>query len=83
MILFTDTARVISTIGIARRELDRIERVTGCRPDEWMHSVHDRAIADNMNGSALDFDAFTMQVACFTDHFIDVVRETCPATISY
>lgn len=73
----------ISTHGIIRRELDRIERITGSRPVDWMSVVHDIAITDNTEGGYFDFDGFEIQVSCDADHYIDFVLENYPACISY
>jgi hypothetical protein len=71
----------ITTMSIINRELDRIERLTGCRPVDWMYDIHDLAIIDNTEGGHFDFEGFVMQVSCDADHYIDFVQENYPELI--
>lgn len=61
------------TISIVRRELDRIERATGYRPDSLFISVYIKAYNEYAAGSCFDIEGFEIYISCLADSFIDSV----------
>lgn len=74
-------AKGVSTAGILRRELDRIESATGVRPVDWMDEMHDLALMDNSDGSRFDFEGFEVQLGCYADQYIDFMQENYPQCV--
>lgn len=67
--------RGISTLGIVRRELDRIESLTGDRPVDWMLTNYDEDVDEFYTADGFDWDAFEMHIGCLADHYIDFINE--------
>ena len=67
--------RNISTLSIARRELDRIESLTGNRPEDWYMTNYDEDIDDYYGPDGFEFDDFAMHLALVADSYIDFVHE--------
>ena len=63
--------RGASTLAMARRELDRIESMTGTRPSDWLMDVYDQVIDDYYGPDGFDFDAFEMYLGFLADSFLD------------
>jgi len=74
-------AKGVSTRGIVARELDRIEQITGDRPEDWMEEISEIAIQENTDGDTFDFDGFDLQVTVNADHYIDFIRRNYPEQI--
>lgn len=68
-------SRGMSTMGILRRELDRIEQLTGSRPEDWMWTCYDEDIDEFYTYEGYDFDAFEMHISALADSYIDFVHE--------
>lgn len=68
-------ARGTSTRSIVLRELDRIERMTGDCPEDWLWQMYDEDVDEFYTAEGYDWDAFEMHIACLADHYIDFVRE--------
>lgn len=67
--------RGTSTIAIARRELDRIESLTGNRPEDWFMTNYDEDIDDYYGPDGFEWDDFEMHLALVADSYIDFVHE--------
>lgn len=67
--------RGTSTIAIARRELDRIESLTGSRPEDWFMTNYDEDIDDYYGPDGFEWDDFEMHLALVADSYIDFVHE--------
>ena len=67
--------RGISTLGIVRRELDRVERLTGVRPEDWMMDVYDEDIDEFYTADGFDWEAFEMHMGFIADSYIDFVDD--------
>ena len=61
------------TVSIIRRELSRIERTTGYRPDALFFSVSIKAYNEYSTGSCFDIEGFEIYISCLADSFIDSV----------
>ena len=64
-------SRGMSTMDILRRELDRIEQLTGSRPVDWLWSAYDEDLDDYYTADGYDFDAFEMHISALADSFLD------------
>lgn len=67
--------RGTSTLAIARRELDRIESLTGNRPEDWFMTNYDEDIDDYYGPDGFEWDDFEMHLAMVADSYIDFVHE--------
>jgi hypothetical protein len=67
--------RGTSTLAIARRELDRIESLTGNRPEDWFMTSYDEDIDDYYGPDGFEWDDFEMHLAMVADSYIDFVHE--------
>lgn len=67
--------RGTSTLAIARRELDRIESLTGNRPVDWFMTNYDEDIDDYYGPDGFEWDDFEMHLALVADSYIDFVHE--------
>lgn len=67
--------RGTSTLAIARRELDRIESLTGNRPEDWFMTNYDEDIDDYYGPDGFEWDDFEMHLALVADSYIDFVHE--------
>ena len=67
--------RGTSTLSIARRELDRIESLTGNRPEDWFMTNYDEGIDDYYGPDGFEWDDFEMHLALVADSYIDFVHE--------
>ena len=67
--------RGTSTLGIVRRELDRVESFTGDRPKDWLMDIYDEHIDEYYGPDGFDFDAFEMFIGFVADSYIDFVCE--------
>jgi len=67
--------RGTSTLAIARRELDRIESLTGSRPEDWFMTNYDEDIDDYYGPDGFEWDDFEMHLALVADSYIDFVHE--------
>lgn len=67
--------RGTSTLAMARRELDRIEALTGNRPEDWFMTNYDEDIDDYYGPDGFEWDDFEMHLGCLADSYIDFVRE--------
>ena len=65
----------ISTLGIVRRELDRVERLTGVRPEDWLMDVYDQDLDDFYTADGFDWDGFQMHIAFVADSYIDFLDD--------
>lgn len=68
-------SRGTSTLALARRQLDRIEAITGDRPEDWFMTEYDEDIDDYYDHDGFDWDAFEMHLGCVADHYIDFIQE--------
>lgn len=64
-----------STLALARRELDRIESLTGSRPEDWFMTNYDEDIDDYYGPDGFEWDDFEMHLALVADSYIDFVHE--------
>lgn len=67
--------RGTSTLAIARRELNRIESLTGNRPEDWFMTNYDEDIDDYYGPDGFEWDDFEMHLALVADSYIDFVHE--------
>lgn len=67
--------RGTSTLAIARRELDRIESLTGNRPEDWFMTNYDEDIDEYYGPDGFEWDDFEMHLAMVADSYIDFVHE--------
>ena len=67
--------RGTSTLAIASRELDRIESLTGNRPEDWFMTNYDEDIDDYYGPDGFEWDDFEMHLALVADSYIDFVHE--------
>ena len=61
----------MSTMGILRQELDRIEHATGVRPVDWLSEEYDESYEEFMTYEGFDWDGFMMHMSCMADSFIE------------
>jgi len=67
--------RGTSTLALARRELDRIEALTGNRPEDWFMTNYDEDIDEYYTLDGFDWEAFEMHLDLVADSYIDFVHE--------
>ena len=67
--------RSSTTLTLARRELDRIEHLTGCRPVDWFMNTYDEDIDEYYTPDGFDWEGFEMHLALVADSFIDFIVE--------
>ena len=60
---------------MARRELDRIESLTGCRPEDWFMTNYDEDIDEYYGPNGFEWDDFEMHLAMVADSFLDFISE--------
>ena len=61
--------------SIMTRELDRIERITGYRPEPWLTDRCREAYRDFFTSyGGFDWDEFNWTVSCLADSFIDFAK---------
>ena len=68
-------SRQVSTLGLARAELDRIEQITGDRPVDWFMDQYDESIDDFYTADGFDWDAFSLHLGFIADGYIDFINE--------
>lgn len=68
-------SRSITTMQIFRRELNRIEQLTGCRPEDWFSTEYEESYDEYMTCDGFDWDGFEMHMSCMADSFIDFIHE--------
>ena len=68
-------SRGTSSLGIVRRELDRIERVTGYRPIDWLMSAYDEDIDEFYTPEGFDWESFEMHIDALADSYIEFVQQ--------
>lgn len=67
--------RGMSTMGILRQELNRIEQETGYRPVDWLSTIYDEAYEEYMIGDEFDWEGFEMHLSCVADSFIEFIHD--------
>lgn len=67
--------RGMSTLGILRAQLDRIEHATGDRPEDWLYHIYDEAYEEYMTDDDFDWDGFEMHLSCVADSYIEFIVE--------
>ena len=67
--------RGMSTMGILRQELDRIEHATGYRPEDWLSTIYDEAYEEYWQDDGFDWDGFEMHLSCVADSFIEFIAQ--------
>ena len=75
MIGYSQTSRIV------RRELDRVEAVTGNRIDDYLYDVAEQAEKDWTEDGYTDLEAVESEIVGEADKYIDFVRETYPEQI--
>ncbi len=66
----------MSTRGILRRELDRIEHATGERPEDWLSTIYEEAYEEYMTDNGFDWEGFDLHLACVADSFIEFIAQS-------
>lgn len=75
MISYMQTSRFV------RRELDRVESVTGNRIDDYLYDVAEQAEKDWTVDGYADLEAVESEIVGEADKYIDFIRENYPEQI--
>ena len=67
--------RGMSTMGILRAQLDRIEHATGYRPEDWLSDIYEEAYEEYMTGDSFDWEGFELHMSCVADSFIEFIDQ--------
>lgn len=69
---------LLATMLIIRNELNRIERETGTRPEDWMDEVASNAECDWTVDGIPDIVSIVDEISANADHYIEFCRVNYP-----